>query len=84
MSPEGVILIDLRRVEDKCGVNKLEAFQSYIFSAARPGITYKVVSRDPDTWYSLKSLAGDYGFEVLGEGRDEEAGYYYVLLRLKA
>lgn len=84
MNPEGVVLIDLRRVEDKCGVGKLQAFQSYVFSTARPGAVYKVVSRDPDTWYALKNLAAEYGFEVLGEGRDSGAGYYYVLLGMRA
>ncbi len=79
-----VQVIDLRRVEDKCGVNKLEAFQAYVFSLARPGVVYRVLSRDADTWHALKTLASDYGFEVLEAGRDEEQGVYYVLLRLKA
>lgn len=84
MTAEGLVIVDLRRVEDKCGADKLSAFQQYVFSTARPGVRYKVISRDADTWYALKSLAGDYGFEVLHEGRDEEEGYYYVIITLKA
>ncbi len=82
MSVGDVKVIDFRKLEDKCGADKLEAFNRYIFMVARPGQAYKVIARDADTWYAIKELAREYGFDVLEEGREED--YYYVVIRLPA
>lgn len=79
---EPVKVIDFRKVEDKCGMSKVDAFQIYVAQLARPGVTYEVIMRDADTWLAVKEIAREMGFEVLEEGRREEEGVFYVKIRL--
>lgn len=73
-------VIDFRKVEDKCGMNKMEAFQTYIISVARPGEVYKVVMRDADNWLALRSLGEKLGYKVLGYGGSVGEYYVYIML----
>ncbi len=77
-----VKVIDFRKVEDKCGMSKTEAFQIYVAQFARPGVVYEVIMRDADTWLAIQEIARDMGFEILDAGRREEEGVYYVRLTL--
>jgi hypothetical protein len=82
VTEEPVKVIDFRKVEDKCGMSKTDAFQIYVAQLARPGVTYEVIMRDADTWLAIQELAREMGFEVLDAGRREEEGVYYVRIRL--
>ena len=58
-------VIDFRKVEEKCNLPKIEAFETYVIAVARPGEVYKVIMGDADTWYAFKNLAGELGYEVI-------------------
>ncbi|MEB3773744.1 MAG: hypothetical protein GSR86_02295 [Desulfurococcales archaeon] len=73
-------IVDFRKIEEKCGLPKIEALQTYIISRARPGEVYEVIARDPDTWYAVKELGGELGYEVIDERVED--GVYVVIIRI--
>ena len=82
MSEVGEVkLIDFRKVEAKCGLPKIEAFQTYILNRAMPGEVYEVIVSDPDTWYALRNLGDELGYEVIDARKDEDK--YVVVIKIK-
>lgn len=74
--------IDLRKLGDLCAVPKTELFLKYVLKGARPGDELLVVVGEADTWFALKNLGGQLGYEVL-ESERMSSSEFSVHLRVK-
>ncbi len=71
--------IDLKKLTAECGLPKLEAFKDFIVTAAVPDEEIEVVVGDADTWYALKNLGDELGYEVLDSYKKSDKEYIVVI-----
>lgn len=58
--------IDLRDLKDlNCSASKMETFQYFLMEVMEPGEEAELIVGDADSWYALRSLGKDLGYEVI-------------------
>lgn len=68
--------IDLRNNKDlECGKSKLETLNTVILNYTEPGEVVELIVGSADTWYALKKLGEDLGYEVISEDKLDEKTY---------
>lgn len=73
----GVRVIELSSL---CGISRIEEIKR-ILANLKGGEEALIVTRDPDTWYSLANLGEDLGYEVIESTKSQ--GMYSVRIRIK-
>ncbi len=71
-------IVDIRKIQEKCNIPKIEALQTYILNNAKPGEVLEIIVGDADTWYAFIQLGETLGYKII-ESRKEEDEYIITI-----
>ena len=71
--------LNLKKLSETCGASKMEVFQNAILSATNPGDIVEVIVGDADTWFALKGLGEELGYEVISESKRSDSEYVLLI-----